>query len=204
VVCNQELGVSHSSTHATSHCMCAAAAACLRCRCYCRCYCYCYCRVGGVVAPFIIYAGEQLGLPKLPFALVGVLSVLTALMTALLPETKGKGQPDCMTDLQEMYGKPPSSTCVVPGFVTSSSAHGSTAKYPGSTDVTGALATEGSGLVQRLLSRASSNGSWLVGAIRSSGSFGGQQWEPVLPRDGSEVQLPLASVRTSDGVDPRL
>lgn len=121
-------------------------------------------------------------------------------MTALLPETKGKGQPDCMTDLQEMYGqRPHGGTCIA------GSTHDSTTKHPGSTDVAGESMSEGSGLVQRLLSRASSSGSWLLGAVRSSGSFGGQQqWEPVLPRDRSEVQLPLATVRTSTGVDAGL
>jgi hypothetical protein len=118
-------------------------------------------------------------------------------MTALLPETKGKGQPDCMADLQDMYGKQPhSSTCIA------DESPGSTdVPDPGRTDMPGVLLSQDSGLVQRLLSRASSSGSWLVGAVRSSGSFGGQQqWEPVLPKDGSEVQLPLAIVRSSADV----
>lgn len=154
----------------------------------------CACRLGGAVAPFFIYAGERLGHPKMPFALVGALATLTAVMTGLLPETRGKGQPDTMADLHSMYGSSSSSSgggndssnsCCDADVVAAGGRRGAEWGETG-----GLLQAQGSGLVRRLLSRASSSGSWLVGAVRS-GSFASgssqQQWEPVLHREGSEL-----------------
>lgn len=140
------------------------------------------CRLGGAVAPFIVQAGDQLGHPKLPFALVGVLATLTALMTVLLPETRGKAQPDTMADLRAMYGSSSASA--------GSSGHTRGCVSDGQLDDEPILEEQGSsGLVRRLLSHASSSGSWVLRAVRS-GDFGQQQqqWEPVVQREGSELQ----------------
>jgi hypothetical protein len=45
-----------------------------------------------------------------------------------------------------------------------------------------------SGLVRRLLSHASSSGSWVLRAVRSGDFSQQQQWEPVVQREGSELQ----------------
>jgi hypothetical protein len=155
----------------------------------------CACRLGGAVAPFFVYAGERLGHPKLPFALVGTLATLTAVLTGLLPETRGKGQPDTMEDLRSMYGNISSSSSASGGNDSNSGCSADDVaaggqKYAEWSDNKGLPQAQGSGLVQRLLSSASSGGSWLVGAVRA-GSFasgsGQQPQEHVLRREGSEL-----------------
>jgi MFS family permease len=67
-------------------------------------------RLGGVIAPGILYASEQMGLPAAaPFAAVGVAALLTAALLGMLPETMGKPQPDSVADLERLYGKQSSS-----------------------------------------------------------------------------------------------
>ncbi|WIA12107.1 hypothetical protein OEZ85_012181 [Tetradesmus obliquus] len=68
-------------------------------------------RLGGVIAPGILYASEQMGLPATaPFAAVGVAALLTAALLSMLPETMGQPQPDSVADLDRLYGKQHSSS----------------------------------------------------------------------------------------------
>jgi len=155
------------------------------------------CRLGGAVAPFIIYAGQQLGHPKLPFAVVGGLSAFTAVLTAFLPETRGKRQPDTMMDLHRMYGR-----------ASSTNSSGGAAGHPGcgrcqhhSVVDAGEQLQCGSGLdegepglLQRLLSRTASSGSWIAAAVRtrSSSSFSRascQSGSVMLDRGASSSEL---------------
>lgn len=154
-------------------------------------------RLGGAVAPFIIYAGQQLGHPKLPFAVVGGLSAFTAVLTAFLPETRGKRQPDTMMDLHRMYGR-----------ASSTNSSGGAAGHPGcgrcqhhSVVDAGEQLQCGSGLdegepglLQRLLSRTASSGSWIAAAVRtrSSSSFSRascQSGSVMLDRGASSSEL---------------
>jgi hypothetical protein len=144
----------------------------------------CCCRLGGAVAPFIIYAGERMGHPKMPFALVGILSAATAAMTCLLPETRGKPQPDTMPDLHTLYG---SSTDGTRGSSHGNDRSRAEAAAGGENDVSAeaGIMSRGGSLVQRLLSSSSSWRS--LGRSGSSGSFS-QRWEAVVQREGSELQ----------------
>lgn len=129
------------------------------------------------MAPFIIYAGEQLGHPKLPFAVVGGLSAFTAVLTAFLPETRGKGQPDTMVDLHRMYGRASSSnssggSAGRPGFGRGHHHH-SMVDAGEQLQCGSGLQEDEPGLLQRLLSQTASSGSWIAAAMRtrSSSSF---------------------------------
>eukprot|EP00879_Flechtneria_rotunda_P020707 GHRR01021793.1.p1 GENE.GHRR01021793.1~~GHRR01021793.1.p1 ORF type:complete len:641 (+),score=138.92 GHRR01021793.1:480-2402(+) len=62
-------------------------------------------RLGGVVAPAIICVSQQVRLPRLPYAVVGIAAVCTAALLSLLPEMLGQGQPDTVEDLERLYGK---------------------------------------------------------------------------------------------------
>jgi MFS family permease len=63
-------------------------------------------RSGGVIAPGILYASEQMGLPAAaPFA-----ALLAAALLGMLPETMGQPQPDSVADLDRLYGKQSSSS----------------------------------------------------------------------------------------------
>eukprot|EP00878_Enallax_costatus_P013187 GHUV01013784.1.p1 GENE.GHUV01013784.1~~GHUV01013784.1.p1 ORF type:complete len:469 (+),score=155.50 GHUV01013784.1:1288-2694(+) len=61
-------------------------------------------RLGGILAPVIIYISQQLHWSALPFALAGAVSILTGALLNKLPETNGLGQPETLADLQHMYG----------------------------------------------------------------------------------------------------
>lgn len=61
-------------------------------------------RLGGVLAPAIIYISQQLHWAALPFAVAGAVSILTGALLRQLPETMGKGQPETTADLERMYG----------------------------------------------------------------------------------------------------
>lgn len=179
------------------------------------------CRLGGAVAPFIIYAGERLHHPKMPFALVGVMSSVTALLTFCLPETRGKRQPDSMDDLQQLYGGGSSSgrggssdggdavhgsagldgsvaasegveergqllggCCNATGGGHNSSSRGQQLlrqQEGAGAGGTGSFRSQGSGLLQRLLSRSSSS-------IGRSRSFNWREpGEQQLQREDSEL-----------------
>lgn len=150
------------------------------------------------MAPFFIYAADRLGHPKMPFALVGVLAAVTAAMTALLPETRGKPQPDSMADLRALYG----SAVAAGSSSQGGGSAGGAARGGGSFTVADWEVKDGSGLVKRLLSGAFSGGSWLLAARPGSqGSFSGQ-WEPVAQREGSELQVVVTDVRPEKGASP--
>lgn len=119
-----------------------------------------------------------MGHPKMPFALVGILSAATAAMTCLLPETRGKPQPDTMSDLHTLYG---SSTDGNTGSSRAGAAAG------GDDDICAdvGVVSRGGSLVQRLLSSSSSWRS--LGRSGRSGSFS-QRGQAVVQREGSELQ----------------
>lgn len=62
-------------------------------------------RLGGVLAPAIIYASDQMHSMALPFAVVGLFSILTGALLHKLPETRGMRQPETLRDLESMYGQ---------------------------------------------------------------------------------------------------
>ena len=146
------------------------------------------CRLGGVVAPFIVYLGDQLGRPKLSFAIVGAAAAATALLAGLLPETRGKRQPDTMADLRSMYGG------------GGAAVHTSTEARAG-----------GDGALQRLLSSLTSSDSWTLKAVRSrGGSSSGSSGSaasfaaalPELAREESELTVIVADRSESKGQLP--
>ena len=53
-------------------------------------------RVGGIIAPFIVLAGQSTDSQALPFLTFGLASVLAGLLTFTLPETLGVPLPDTM------------------------------------------------------------------------------------------------------------
>jgi MFS family permease len=173
-------------------------------------------RLGGVIAPGILYASEQLGLPAAaPFAAVGVAALLTAALLSMLPETMGQPQPDSVADLDRLYGNKHSSS--------SSSSSGDDggdngaqhigiwqrlkAKYLAESEHEGSCGRrsfnrQGSKL-QRLLSRMSSSGSmgrhsssgWAIAAgwLRTSSSVGGRSergssWQAVSTEEKKGLQ----------------
>lgn len=62
-------------------------------------------RLGGVLAPAIIYLSDKLHSAALPFAVAGVVSLLTGALLNKLPETMGMQQPETSLDLERMYGQ---------------------------------------------------------------------------------------------------
>jgi MFS family permease len=175
-------------------------------------------RLGGIIAPGILYASEQMGLPAAaPFAAVGVAALLTAALLGLLPETMGQPQPDSVADLERLYGK----QCSSSADSNSSNAKGTELgmwqqlKFKCfAAEAAGARQKGGTGQVcvgrqgsklQRLLSRMSSSGSmgrhssrgWAISAgwmrSSSSSSNGGSSercasWHIVSTEDDSAWQ----------------
>jgi MFS family permease len=157
-------------------------------------------RLGGVIAPGILYASERLGLPAAaPFAAVGAAALLTAALLSMLPETMGQPQPDSMADLDRLYGKHHSNSSsssddddlqsagmwvrIKAKYLAAGAGPAGAAGRQAGTCSRPSVSRQGSKL-QRLLSRMSSSGgrmgrhssSWAIPAawLRSSSSIAGR------------------------------
>jgi MFS family permease len=62
-------------------------------------------RLGGVLAPALVYAGQRAcaGV-ALPFAVGGAATLLVTALLMWLPETRGQRQPDTLAELLDLYG----------------------------------------------------------------------------------------------------
>eukprot|EP00775_Hariotina_reticulata_P001687 gene1687-2031_t len=61
-------------------------------------------RIGGMVAPAVLYMGEQLHSMQLPFLSIGVAALATVATVLLLPETRGQPQPDTVEHVEQLFG----------------------------------------------------------------------------------------------------
>lgn len=154
-------------------------------------------RLGGAIAPGIIYVSEHLSLSEAaPFAVVGVMALLAAASLGWLPETLGKPQPDSIADFDRLYGNI-GSDCQEPQ-ASLWSRLGRKNKGAGSTggincsSIRSAFGRQQSKL-RRLLSQMSrssrSGSSWTIQASSLGANSSGDGWQAVQADDQQSFEL---------------